>query len=50
MKYKLIAIDMDRTLLNSQEVSDRNRKALVEALENSYRNNYWKDFKFSSVL
>jgi len=34
MKYKLIAIDMDGTLLNSQkEVSDRNRKALVEALE-----------------
>ncbi|CCQ95248.1 putative Uncharacterized phosphatase YwpJ [[Clostridium] ultunense Esp] len=34
MKYKLIAIDMDGTLLNSQnKISDRNRKVLFKAIE-----------------
>ena len=34
MKYKLIAIDMDGTLLNSQnEISERNIKALQEAVK-----------------
>lgn len=32
MKYKLIAIDMDGTLLNSErKVSDKNRNALLRA-------------------
>lgn len=34
MKYKLIAIDMDGTLLNSQnKISDRNRNILFKAIE-----------------
>ncbi len=34
MKYKLIAIDMDGTLLNSEnQVSKRNREALYKAME-----------------
>ncbi|SCG82476.1 hypothetical protein DW1_0868 [Proteiniborus sp. DW1] len=34
MKYKLIAIDMDGTLLNSQhEISERNKVAIKTAAE-----------------
>lgn len=34
MKYKLVAIDMDGTLLNSQhEISERNKKAIKDATE-----------------
>ncbi|WP_416197538.1 MAG: HAD family phosphatase [Sporanaerobacter sp.] len=34
MSYKLIATDMDGTLLNSQnKITDRNKKAILEALE-----------------
>ena len=35
MKYKLVAIDMDGTLLNSQDqISERNKKALLKAIDN----------------